>query len=80
MIDRRWPGCFLLLLLFCCLLFFPSITRCAEIIGPETKIVNNEIHVTTGLMPDEEQLHDVKNGIAKGYIYIDLFRVWNIMA
>ncbi|MBT9537320.1 MAG: DUF4390 domain-containing protein [Nitrospirae bacterium] len=79
LIDRRWQVAFCFLLLFCCLLFFPSITRCAEIIGPETKIVNNEIHVTTGLMLDEKQLHDVKNGIAKEItFYIDLFRVWNM--
>ncbi|MFH1014360.1 MAG: DUF4390 domain-containing protein, partial [Nitrospirota bacterium] len=64
---------------FCCLLFFPSITRSAEIIGPETKIINNEIYVTTGLILDEKQLQDLKNGIAKEItFYIDLFRVWNI--
>ena len=46
-----------------CLLFFPSITRCTEIIGPGSKIVSSkEIHVTTGLMLDEKQLHDVKMG------------------
>jgi hypothetical protein len=61
------------------LLFFPSITRSAEIIGPEAKIVNNEIHVTTGLILDEKQLQDLKNGIAKEItFYIDLFRVWNM--
>lgn len=79
LIDRRWQVAFCFLLLFCCLLFFPSITRCAEIIGPETKIINNEIYVTTGLILDEKQLQDLKNGIAKEItFYIDLFRVWNI--
>ncbi len=79
MIDRRWQVAFCFLLLFCCLLFFPSITRSAEIIGPETKIINNEIYVTTGLILDEKQLQDLKNGIAKEItFYIDLFRVWSI--
>jgi len=79
LIDRRWQVAFCFLLLFCCLLFFPSITRSAEIIGPETKIINNEIYVTTGLILDEKQLQDLKNGIAKEItFYIDLFRVWNI--
>jgi len=79
LIDRRWQVAFCFLLLFCCLLFFPSITRCAEIIGPETKIINNEIYVTTGLILDEKQLQDLKNGIAKEItFYIDLFRVWSI--
>ncbi len=79
LIDRRWQVAFCFLLLFCCLLFFPSITRSAEIIGPETKIINNEIYVTTGLILDEKQLQDLKNGIAKEItFYIDLFRVWSI--
>lgn len=79
LIDRRWQVAFCFLLLFCCLLFFPSITRSAEIIGPETKIINNEIYVTTGLILAEKQLQDLKNGIAKEItFYIDLFRVWNI--
>lgn len=79
LIDKRGQIAFCFLLLFCCLLFPPSIARSAEIIGPETKIVNNEIHVTTGLMLDKKQLDDVKNGIAKEItFYIDLFRVWNM--
>ena len=79
LIDRRWQVAFYFLLFFCCLLFFPSITRSAEIIGPETKIINNEIYVTTGLILDEKQLQDLKNGIAKEItFYIDLFRVWNM--
>ncbi len=79
LIDRRWQVAFYFLLFFCCLLFFPSITRSAEIIGPETKIINNEIYVTTGLILDEKQLQDLKNGIAKEItFYIDLFRAWNM--
>jgi len=79
LIGRRCGFAFCFLLFGGCLLFFPSITRCAEIIGPETKIVNNEIHVTTGLILDEKQMQDLKNGIAKEItFYIDLFRVWNM--
>jgi hypothetical protein len=79
LIDKRWQVAFCFLLLFCCLLFFSSVARSAEIIGPETKIVNNEIYVTTGLLLDKKQLDDVKNGIAKEItFYVDLFRVWNM--
>lgn len=79
LLGRRCSFAFCFLLFWGCLLFFPSITKCAEIIGPETKIVNNEIYVTTGLILDEKQLQDLKNGIAKEItFYIDLFRVWNI--
>jgi len=67
------------LILFCCLVFSPSMAKSAEIIGPETKIINNEIYVTTGLLLDGKQLQDLKNGIAKEITFhIDLFRVWNI--
>ncbi|MBI1811642.1 MAG: DUF4390 domain-containing protein [Nitrospirae bacterium] len=79
LIDRRWQVAFCFLFFLGCLLFSPSIARCAEIIGPETKIVNNEIYVTTGLILDEKQLKDLKNGIAKEItFYIDLFRAWNM--
>lgn len=79
LIGRRCNFAFCFLFFLGCLLFFPSITRSAEIIGPETKIVNNEIHVATGLILDEKQLQDLKNGIAKEItFYIDLFRAWNM--
>lgn len=70
---------FCFLLFWGCLLLFPFITRAAEIIGPETNIINNEIYVTTGLAFDEKQLQDIKNGIAKEItFYIDLFRTWSM--
>jgi len=60
-------------------LFSPFLSDGAEIIGPETKITNNEIHVTTGLSLDEKQIKDLKNGISKEItFYIDLFRVWRV--
>ncbi len=68
------------LIFYCSLLlilFSPSLSSGAEIIWPEIKILNNEISVTTGLILDEKQVQDLKNGIVKEItFYIDLFRVW----
>lgn len=77
--NKRWQFIFCFLLLIYCLLISSSTSSGAEIIGPETKIANNEIYVTTGLMLDEKQMQDLKNGIAKEItFYIDLFRVWDM--
>ncbi len=51
----------------------------AEIVGPEVRLTNSEIMVTTGLALDEKSLNDLKNGISKEItFYIDLFRFWNM--
>lgn len=51
----------------------------AEVIGPEAKMTNNEITVTTGLVLDEKNLNDLKNGISKEItFYVDLFRAWRM--
>lgn len=77
--NKRWQFIFCFLLLIYCLLISSSTSSGAEIIGPETKIANNEIYVTTGLMLDEKQMQDLKNGITKEItFYIDLFRVWDM--
>lgn len=77
--NKRWQFIFCFLLLIYCLLISSSTSSGAEIIGPETKIANNEIYVTTGLMLDEKQIQDLKNGITKEItFYIDLFRVWDM--
>lgn len=77
--NKRWQFIFCFLLLIYCLLISSSTSSGAEIIGPETKIANNEIYVTTGLMLDEKQMRDLENGIAKEItFYIDLFRVWDM--
>lgn len=77
--NKRWQFIFCFLLLIYCLLISSSASSGAEIIGPETKIANNEIYVTTGLMLDEKQMQDLKNGITKEItFYIDLFRVWDM--
>lgn len=60
------------------LLAFSTIAYGAEIIGPEVRLVNGEIVVTTGLSLDEKSLNDLRNGISKEItFYIDLFRFWN---
>ena len=51
----------------------------AEITGPYARVMNNEIMVSTGLVLDEKNIGDLKNGIAKEItFYIDLFRVWRV--
>ena len=51
----------------------------AEIMGPDARVRNDEIVVSTGLALDEKNIGDLKNGISKEItFYIDLFRVWRI--
>ncbi len=50
-----------------------------SISGPEARVVNSEIVVTSGLVLDTKNLDDLKNGISKEItFYLDLFRVWKI--
>ncbi len=65
----------LLSLLF--LTFSPA--QAAEVIGPEVKVQDREIVVSTGLSLDENYLEELRNGVTKEFrFYIDLFRVWNM--
>ncbi|NWF99204.1 MAG: DUF4390 domain-containing protein [Nitrospirae bacterium] len=51
----------------------------AEISGPEVKIYENEIYVTTSITFDDKFLEEIKNGIKKELVFhIDLFRVWEM--
>lgn len=51
----------------------------AEIIGPDVRLVNNEVSVTTGLLMDSKGIDELKKGISKEItFYIDLFRVWKV--
>lgn len=51
----------------------------AEIAGPEVKIQDNEIHVTTALSLDEKSLLELRGGMTKEFkFYVDLFRVWKM--
>lgn len=69
----------LLYFAFFFLLLLPFSVFGSEIIGPEVRVVNDEVLVTTGLSLDEKSLNDLKNGISKEItFYIDLFKVWNI--
>jgi hypothetical protein len=59
------------------LLLLSSPAPAANIVGPDVRIHEDEIIVSTGLILDEERLMDIKNGISKEIIfYIDIFRVW----
>lgn len=70
---------FHLFALICLVLFFCSSSTAAEIIGPEIKIKDNVIYVTTSLSLEDKYINELKNGITKEYIfYIDIFRVWKM--
>ena len=61
------------------LLFSYASARGAEIIGPEVRIQENELHVTTGLSLDEKSLQELNSGMTKEFrFYADLFRVWKM--
>lgn len=56
-----------------------SPAQAAEVIGPEVKVQDKEIYVSTGLSLDENYLEELRNGVTKEFrLYIDLFRVWNM--
>ncbi len=60
------------------ILFVPSPSYSADIIGPEVTFKGDEIHVSTLLSLDEKHINDLKNGITKEFkIYVDIYRVWN---
>jgi hypothetical protein len=77
--DSNSKSIFCFLLIICYLLLSHSLSSGAEIIGPEVKLQNNEIYVTTALSLEEKYLEELRNGIPKEFIfYIDLFKVWKI--
>jgi Domain of unknown function (DUF4390) len=50
-----------------------------EIIGPEIKVQDNQIRVTTSLSLNEKSLQELRNGVTKELKFaIDLFRVWKM--
>ncbi|HXX53173.1 MAG TPA: DUF4390 domain-containing protein [Thermodesulfovibrionales bacterium] len=72
---RRISATFSIYLFLC----IPLTAFGAEISGPETEIVNHSLQVTTGLLLDEKNLNDLKNGIAKEItFYLDIYRVWHV--
>ncbi len=63
------------------LVFFAFQSRliAAEISGPEVRIFENDIYVTTSVTLDDKFIEEIKNGIKKEIIFhIDLFRVWEM--
>lgn len=61
------------------LLLSVSLSNGAEITGPEVKLQEKEIYVTTALSLDDNLLQELRNGIEKEFrFYIDLFKVWRI--
>jgi hypothetical protein len=66
-----------LLLIFLLLSYTPA--DCMEITGPEVKVQDNDIYVTTSLSLEENYLREISNGIKKEFrFYIDIFKVWKI--
>ena len=61
------------------LLLFCASASGTAITGPEIRIQENEIHVTTALSLDEKSMQELRNGVTKEFrFYVDLFRVWNV--
>ena len=66
-----------LLAAFFSLLLWPAGAPGADIVGPDARLANGEIVLSTGLSLDDRNLADLKNGISKEITFsIDLFRVW----
>jgi hypothetical protein len=56
-----------------------SLSSAEQITGPEVKLHDHNIYVTTSLSLDENHLQELSNGITKELrFYIDLFRVWEM--
>jgi hypothetical protein len=68
------------------LLVFIVVTMCIavpseaqEIVGPQVKLVDNDIYVTFSLKLSDERVQEIRDGMDKDLkFYVDLFRVWNI--
>jgi hypothetical protein len=51
----------------------------AEVIGPELKFQDGQIHVTASLSLQEKSLQELRNGVTKELrFHIDLFKVWKM--
>lgn len=66
---------FLVIFLFCSY----GWSGASEITGPEIKVQDNQIRVTTSLSLNEKSLQELRNGVSKDLKFsIDLFRVWKM--
>lgn len=71
------PGIFLRLAVTLALALMPLVAGAQEIIGPEVRINDSHIVVSTALDLSDKQLEDISKGISKEIdIYVDLFRAW----
>lgn len=56
-----------------------TVVHAVEINGPEIKIRNDVILVSTSVSLDDKHIQELKNGITKKLqFHIDIFRVWNM--
>lgn len=77
--GNKFKPIFYFLVVTCHLLLSNSLSNGAEIIGPEVKLQDSEIHVTTALSLDENHIKELRNGIKKEFrFYIDIFRTWKM--
>jgi hypothetical protein len=65
--------------LFTFLFLSYSLSGGAQITGPEVKLQDHEIYVSTSLTLDDKYLQELEHGVTKEFrFYIDLFRIWNM--
>lgn len=77
--DNKLKPILFFIVVTCYLLLSSSLSNGAEIIGPEVKLKDSEIHVTTALSLNEKHIQELRNGIKKEFrFYIDIFRTWNM--
>jgi len=71
--------CTIVLSILTFLIFPPTPAGAVEIIGPEVRVQDNEIHVTASLSLDNQIFQELQNGITKEFrFYIDLYRLWKV--
>ena len=67
------------IIFFLITLVSPALSQGQVIIGPEVKILNNDIYVSFSLHLADKSLQEIKSGIDKELkLYIDLFRIWKV--
>jgi hypothetical protein len=83
-VRQRSTESFLLFIVLLVLISFflfwdVNVIYAADIPSVNVKILNNEIYVSTSLLPDKKFISDLNNGLSKEItFFIDLFRVWKI--
>lgn len=70
----------LIIILFvcCAVVFFPASALTSEILGPEVKIQDSDVIVSTGIDYLEDIEATIKSGIQKEIVFtLELFRAWS---